>query len=162
MARYGDEKLVHSPVLVMVQQCVQYLNYFLSPFTICFLGIKMAPVIPTEPYTLHVYMCSFELVMHLFCVYPGGKPSSVSALNRGNSLSANGHSASATHTCWFPRILSLLYCFYNARLTLIDIVCLSASLVLIYLYFRAGLFFLLCSTVFAVVLQTSVVVWQCL
>ena len=74
MARYGDEKLVHSPVLVMVQQCVQYLNYFLLSSTICFLGIKMAPVIPTEPYTLRDHRCSFEFVMHLFCVYPGGKP----------------------------------------------------------------------------------------
>ena len=127
MASYGDEKLVHSPVLVMVQQCVQYFNYFLSPFTICFHGIKMAPVIPTEPYTLHVYMCSFEFVMHLFCVYPGGESSSVSALNSGNSLSTYGHSASATHTYSSPHILSLLYCFYNTRQTLIGIVCLSAT-----------------------------------
>ena len=74
MARYGDEKLVHSPVLVMVQQCVPYLNYLSSSSTICFLGIKMASAIPTDPYTLCVHMCSFEFVMHLFCVYPGGKP----------------------------------------------------------------------------------------
>ena len=127
MVRYGDEKLVHSPVLVMVQQCVQYLNYFLSPFTICFLGIKMASVIPTEPYTLCDHRCSFEFVMHLFSVYPACKPSSVSALNRGNSLSTNGHSASAMHTCSSSLILSLLYCLSNTRLTLKDIVCLSAS-----------------------------------
>ena len=133
MASYGDEKLDHSLVLVMVQQCVPYLNYLSSSSTIFLLGIKMASSIPTEPYTLHVYMCSFELVMHLFCVYPGGKPSSVSTLNRGNSLSTYGHSASATHTCSSPHILSLLYCFYNTRQTLIGIVCLCVPPVLIYL-----------------------------
>ena len=110
MARYGDEKLVHSPVLVLVQQCKLYLNYFSSSFTICFLGIKMASVILTELYTLHDHMYSFECVMRLFCVYPGGMHTSESALNRGNIISACGNSAIAPQICACLSMPFLSYC----------------------------------------------------
>ena len=110
MARYGDGKLLRSPVLELVQHRTPYLNCFFTTFTICFLVIKMASLIPTDPYTLRDHRCSFEFVMHLFCVYPGGMHTSESALNRGNIISACGNSAIAPHICASLSMPFLSYC----------------------------------------------------